>query len=78
VEGRIRMKQLSVIAISLIVFFVPNLVGFGVWFLGGGLPTILRSLTAILGWVVSFGGSSVLFWKLAVRQTTPQGVVRPS
>ncbi len=64
-------KQLVVIALSLVVFFIPNVVGFGIWFVGGGLPTVLRSLTAILAWVVSFGGSTVLFWKLVVRETVP-------
>ena len=58
------MKHLLVIALSLVAFFIPNLVGFGLWALAGGLPTVLRSFTAILGWVVSFGVSSLLFWRL--------------
>jgi cytosine/uracil/thiamine/allantoin permease len=49
---------------SLVVFVVPNVVGLGVWVLGDNLPTLLHSLTAIMSWVVSFGLSSVLFWKL--------------
>jgi hypothetical protein len=73
-----RTKQLLVIAVSLVVFFIPNVIGFGVWFVGGGLPTILRSLTAILSWVVAFGGSTVLFWKLVVRGTTTGSPVEPS
>jgi hypothetical protein len=57
-------RQALVVASSLVVFLVPNLVGFGVWFLGGSLPTVVRSLSAIMGWVVSFGLSSILFWRL--------------
>ena len=52
------------LTISLVAFVIPNIIGLGVWFLGDGLPTVLRSLTAILFWVVSFGLSSLLFWKL--------------
>jgi len=58
-----------VIALSLIAFFVPNAIGLAVWTLGDGLPEVLRSLTAILGWVVAFGASSMAFWRLAVRAT---------
>ena len=72
------LKQILVIAKSLVVFLVPNLVGFGIWFLGGELPTILRSLTAILGWVLAFGGSTILFWRLAVRQTRSDVGATPS
>jgi type II secretory pathway component PulF len=59
-------QQALVVAISLITFVVPNIVGFGVWSLGDGLPTILRSLMAILGWVASFGLSAALFWRLVL------------
>jgi hypothetical protein len=55
-----------VVAISLIAFVVPNIVGYGVWYLADGLPTILRSLMAILGWVASFGLSAMLFWRLVL------------
>lgn len=63
------LKQVLVIAISLVTFVVPNFVGLGVWVLGDGLPTILHSLIAIMAWVVSFGISSLLFWRL-VRVTS--------
>ncbi|MGA2665104.1 MAG: hypothetical protein ABSF83_09190 [Nitrososphaerales archaeon] len=62
-----------VIALSLITFFVPNAVGVAVWALGDGLPEVLRSLTAILGWVVAFGGSSMAFWRLVVAATRGGG-----
>lgn len=58
------MKQVLVIVISLIVFLVPNLVGLTTWYFGANLPTVLRSLTAILAWVVSFGLSALLFWRV--------------
>jgi len=69
------LKQVLVVAISLVAFVIPNIVGFGVWFSAGGLPTVLRSLTAILSWVVAFGLSSLLFWRL-VQTTFERGVVR--
>ena len=69
------MKHLLVIAMSLVAFFVPNLVGFGLWVLAGGFPTVLRSFTAILGWVLSFGISSLLFWRL-VQVAFGEGVPR--
>jgi hypothetical protein len=62
------MKRVLVIAISLVAFLIPNLVGLGVWYVGGDLPAVLRSLTAIMGWVVAFGLSSLLFWRV-VRTT---------
>jgi hypothetical protein len=62
------MKHALVVVVSLVAFVVPNVVGLGIWFLAGDFPTILRSLTAIMGWVVSFGLSSLLFWRLI--QTT--------
>lgn len=58
------MKPLYVIAASLVTFVVPNLVGLGVWQMGSDIHPTLRSLTAILGWVVTFGLSTVLFWRL--------------
>jgi hypothetical protein len=58
------LKQVFVVAMSLVAFVIPNIVGLGVWVLGDGLPSLLHSLTAILGWVVSFGLSSLLFWRL--------------
>jgi type II secretory pathway component PulF len=69
------MRQALVIAISLVAFVIPNVVGFGVWYLGTGLPTIVRSLVAILGWVVSFGLSSLLFWRI-VQVTFGDSLVR--
>jgi hypothetical protein len=60
----LQLKQVLVVAISLVAFVIPNVIGLGVWVLGDGLPTLLHSLTAILSWVVSFGVSSLLFWKL--------------
>lgn len=67
-------KQLLVTAISLVVFFVPNVAGFGTWFLTvGSIPVVLRSLVSILAWVVAFGLSTLLFWKLVLR-ALPGGV----
>jgi len=59
-------KQLLVIAFSLVMFLIPNLVGLSLWYFGSGLPVLLRSLVAIMGWVVSFGASAVLFWRLVL------------
>lgn len=60
-------KQILVIAMSLVVFFIPNFVGFGLWFLTVGfLPVVLRSLASILAWVVAFGMSTLLFWRLVL------------
>lgn len=70
------MRQLLVVAMSLIVFIVPNVVGLGVWVLGDDLPTVLHSLTAIFSWVVAFGLSSVLFWRLT-QAALRSGPVQP-
>ena len=58
------MKPLWVIAASLVTFVVPNLVGLAIWLLGSSIHPTLRSLTAILGWVVTFGLSTMLFWRI--------------
>jgi hypothetical protein len=64
------MKTLLVVAASMITFFVPNIVGAGVWMIGSGIHPTLRSLTAILGWVISFGICTQVFWRY-IRSAFP-------
>jgi hypothetical protein len=58
------MKQAYVVLASLVTFFIPNAVALGVWFLAGGMDPIVRSLGSILVWVLAFGLSTQLFWRL--------------
>jgi hypothetical protein len=58
------MKQAYVVLASLVTFVIPNTVALGVWFLAGDLDPIIRSLGSILVWVVAFGLSTQLFWRL--------------
>jgi len=58
------VKQAYVVLASLVTFFIPNAVALGVWFLAGGMDPIVRSLGSILVWVLAFGLSTQLFWRL--------------
>lgn len=58
------MKQAYVVLASLVTFVIPNTVALGVWFLAIDLDPIIRSLGSILVWVVAFGLSTQLFWRL--------------
>jgi ABC-type uncharacterized transport system permease subunit len=58
------MKQAYVVLASLVTFVIPNAVALGVWFLAGDLDPIIRSLGSILVWIVAFGLSTQLFWRL--------------
>jgi len=58
------MKQAYVVLASLVTFVIPNAVALGVWFLASDLDPIIRSLGSILVWVVAFGLSTQLFWRL--------------
>jgi len=70
----LQMKQALVVASSLVAFVIPNVVGLGVWYFGSGLPSIMRSLMAIFGWVVAFGLSSLLFWRMVQVEFGESGV----
>jgi hypothetical protein len=64
------MKVLWIIAASLVAFIIPNVVALGIWLMGSNIHPTLRSLTSILGWVVSFGVSTQIFWRI-VKNSFP-------
>jgi hypothetical protein len=61
------IRHAFVIAASLVTFIIPNAIGLAVWYVTGGLDPIIRSLTAILGWVVGFGLGTQVFWRIIQR-----------
>ncbi len=58
------IRQAYVVLASLVTFVIPNAVALGVWFLASGLEPEVRSLGSIFAWVVAFGVSTQLFWRL--------------
>ena len=61
------IRHVFVIAASLVTFVIPNVFGLAAWFVAGGLDPVIRSLTAILGWVIGFGLSTQVFWRIIQR-----------
>jgi hypothetical protein len=61
------IRQVFVVLASLVTFVIPNAVGLAVFYVTGGLDPVVRSLSAILGWVVAFGFSTQLFWRMIMR-----------